>query len=329
MKFNFWSRLKRGGQSQTFSEVLRGRKMGSPLRSGRLSMIPLFRSPVEAELYAPPERSLSLSKVTHYGEMILRNSADKPTIAPLHMGYFQKGAQNHAMCRTGVFAAGEERQFKDACCIQASQGGYIKDADERFIILPEPLRALAFSMRGEENYSKLWSHISSFNAGLGLKNRGHLDELKQAHQPQMLRALYRLERGQAQTGAMFFLDEALVGLELAPSPEFWAELHNPLVMYCYAPLNLALSERTTELDTEGLRSLEELAKRLSALEEQRLLSAAARMSQLTETELELSKSDGHGEHRVVDVSSGVLVGQAVFHEGRPAYVSMTRPTALQ
>ncbi|WP_141698917.1 hypothetical protein [Candidatus Marithrix sp. Canyon 246] len=66
--------------------------------------------------------------------------------------------------------------------------------DERFIILPQPLRAKALALRGEENYSKLWGDITNFNKQVGLKERGHLDELKRAYQPELLQTVYHWYR---------------------------------------------------------------------------------------------------------------------------------------
>ncbi|KHD03922.2 hypothetical protein PN36_05950 [Candidatus Thiomargarita nelsonii] len=85
--------------------------------------------------FAPPEKSLRRTRVTNYGEMILENKGTLPTIVPLHLGYFQNAAQNHAMCVSALLAAGKSKQFKDACCIQAAQGGYIF----------EPMNVLLFS----------------------------------------------------------------------------------------------------------------------------------------------------------------------------------------
>jgi len=172
------------------ADLLLERECGTAVRWEHLEMIPLFKGPGIPGQFAPPENALRLAKVTDYGEMVLENRHKLPTIVPLHLGYFQNAAQNHAMCVSAILEPKESREFKDACCIQEAQGGYIHGADERFIILPQPLRDKALALRGVKDYAKLWDDISRFNHQLGLKQRGHLDELKRAYQPALLETVY-------------------------------------------------------------------------------------------------------------------------------------------
>lgn len=330
MKLNIWKNRGRDGPESlmTLGGLLSGRSLGQPLRAGHLEMIPVFGSAVPPARYAPPETALSLTKVTTYGSMFLSNGAPLPTIVPLHLGHFQKGAQNHAMCTSWVLEAGEERCFEDACCIQAAQGGYISGAEDRFIILPQPLRSKAFALRGRNDYSKLWGDISTFNQTVGLKQRGHLDELKQVRQPEMLRVLYQFELQQGQTGAVFSVGDQVLGIELAPDAAFYAELHTPLVMYCYAPVqfSLAVTERSRprgiELSIDGLETLEHLSARLAGVVEQRRGHAQERWERLCATPIELTTEQKSDRHLLTTVTAPDLLGQCVMHEQVPAYVSM-------
>jgi hypothetical protein len=335
MLMNIWKNRQQNGTGtlNVLEALLCGRSIGTPLRSGALGMVPLFGSPVAADIFAPPESSLGLTQVTHYGRMILKNNGSQPAIVPLHVGYFQKAAQNHAMCRSWVLAPGEAREFNDACCIQQAQGGYIAEADDRFIILPQPLRAKALSLRGEENYSKLWSDIAQFNKALGLKKRGHLDELKQAHQPMLLRTAYKLERHPQQTGAIFLHNHKIVGIELAPDARFWEELHTPLVMYCYAPLALTPSEAGVETECmdvtlEGLESVEHLEQRMKATQKARADWARRLWTQLSKMSMNFSEEGRSHKNLVFHVESGQWVGQGVLHGELPAYLSMTDKTGV-
>ena len=237
MKLNIW---KKNTQTNTATQTaenqlerfFESRVIGQPVRYGHLEMIPIFGAACAADAYAAPETALKLTNVRTYGEMHLKNTAEVlPTIVPLHLGYFQQGAQNHAMCTAWILTAQEEKLFTDACCIQQAQGGYIKNSDDRFIVLPHNLRNKAFELKGQNGYSKLWNAIAKFNQAVGLKNRGHLDELKQAFQPQLLQTTYHLEPQSGQTGAIFLCNDTVVGIELAPDANYWAELHNPLVTY--------------------------------------------------------------------------------------------------
>ncbi|MCA9550063.1 MAG: hypothetical protein KC933_08515 [Myxococcales bacterium] len=325
MKLNIW---KRGTTPDvaTLGGLVANRRPGPAQVVPGLGMLPLFGGAPHTEgVYAPPETALRLEKVTGYGSMILENRDLRPTLVPLHMGYLQKGAQNHAMCRSWVLEGRSKQRFDDACCIQAAQGGYMKETDERFIVLPHALRKQAFSLRGQKSYSKLWSDIARFNKGMGLKERGHLDELKQRRQPELLRMTHQLERLPGQTGAVFLRAGEVIGLELAPDPEFWAELHRPLVMYCYGPLALEAPDAPMgpSLELDGAEDLAEVHARLVRLTEARTAWAEAVLAGLGRIPLASPGRQALGRHAIVDVE-GPLVGQAVLRDGAPVYASLTR-----
>ena len=350
MKLNLWKKIK--GKQTSEAPVDRARErsdlsasglfpagvtVGDSRLRGALEMIPLFGA--RGNNYSPPESALTLTQVNDYGKMVLKNTSKHTTIVPLHMGYFQKGAQNHAMCRADVLKGGQKKEYKDACCIQAAQGGYIKDADRRFIVLPADLRERAFALRGVESYDKLWGDISRFNKGLGLKNRGHLDEIKQAHQPELLRTLYYLERHPGQTGAVFLLKGKVVGVELCPDEEYWKEMHIPLIMYCYAPLALRnglageCDENTSEsevgndfprADFSEANSLAELKDKFFDLEARRERRIRDLLGELASRPAEVTNSSKVNEHSLFDLRCGDLLGQGVEKNGERVYLSLFR-----
>ncbi len=333
MKLNVWKSFKKKNTEMPSSlgNLLNKRECGSAVRWGHLEMIPLFGSSTAAGSFAAPEGAIRLMKVTHYGQMILENQAKLPTIVPLHLGYFQNAAQNHAMCVSALLDAGESREFKDACCIQAAQGGYIQEADERFIILPQPLRNKALALRGEENYSKLWGDISSFNKSLGLKNRGHLDELKRAYQPELLRTLYHLEASPEQTGAVFLCNNTVVGIELAPDANFWNDLHRPLVMYCYAPLRLikelagikAWTGETLAIEKPtGINDIESAWIELVARRQERINGLMNQLKALPIKNMKIDQELGQNQLLTIDIDN--FVGQIVLQDNQAAYVSLSR-----
>ena len=327
MKLAIWKRQASPKMPSSLADLLVGRRAGAPQLAGGVGMVPLFGSPTAGAEHAPPETALSLTNVRTYGTMTLRNQASRPTIVPLHMGYLQKGAQNHAMCRSWVLNANAEHTFDDACCIQAAQGGFIKDADDRFIVLPQPLRKRAFELRGQNSYGKLWTDIGRFNGSVGLKNRGHLDELKQHRQPELLRAAHQLEAVRDQTGALFFRGTEMVGIEIAPNPAFWAELHRPLVMYCYGPLKLSArnsDERLgPRLTADGLEGLDHLWARLQAVEEARRVWAREACQRLQDVRLPTHAVDRPAGHAIVDVTDGPFHGQVILRGDEPIYASLT------
>ena len=170
---------------------------------------------------------------------------DAPTgvaIVPLHMGFVQDGAQNHALCRSAFLAPGQELLFPDACCVQASQGGYLAERDQWFFVLPVELRAAALELRGVANYSKLWPAISHLNRRYGLVARGHLEQVLTRKRAALTQFQNRLELAPGQTGALFFVGDRLAGVEIAPDPRYFAEVWMALVCFAYGAAALHAGE---------------------------------------------------------------------------------------
>ena len=150
--------------------------VGVPQRVGALAVLPLF-GPDHGARVSSPREGIKLMRVEGYGNVELRNDGGGVAIVPLHIGWIQDRAQNHALCRSALLADGQTLMFRDACCVQAAQGGYLEGRDQWFFVLPAELRARALELRGVESYSKLWNDIAALNRDYGLRDRGHLEQL--------------------------------------------------------------------------------------------------------------------------------------------------------
>lgn len=211
---------------------LTGYRLGDPQRAGVLTMVPIHGP--ERPGIVPPRSGLKLKQVVGYGSVELRNPAPAGVaIVPLHIGYIQEGAQNHALCSAALLGAGETRRFDDACCVQAAQGGYLEGRDQWFFVLPLELRAQALALRGQPGYSKLWQDITVLNARYRLPARGHLEQILTRERAVLTQFRNRLELLPGQLGALFFLGERFAGLEIAPDPRYFAEMWMPLVCFAY------------------------------------------------------------------------------------------------
>jgi hypothetical protein len=223
-------------------------RFGMPQRSGNLTLIPLF-GPNRTGNFTNPLSGLKLSRVNGYGNLELHNpSAEGIAIVPLHMGYIQDRAQNHALCRSAFIAAGQKLMFEDACCVQAAQGGYLEQREQWFFILPLQLRYKALELRGQKNYSKLWDEIAKVNASLGLPNRGHLEQIISRKRAFLTQYQTRLELLPQQIGAIFLLSDRLIGIEIAPNAAYFEELWMPLVCFCYGVAAMRAQQPASNLD---------------------------------------------------------------------------------
>src|SRR5690242_478461 len=113
-----------------FTGPLDGLAPGALLSWGLLEVLSLFpaREPADRARFVAPLEYLKLINVPTYGTVVLRNTASQGLlIAPMHIGFFQDGAQNHATSRVLIFESGELLEVNDCFCVQQSQGGLLKE----------------------------------------------------------------------------------------------------------------------------------------------------------------------------------------------------------
>jgi hypothetical protein len=299
-----------------------GYRLGVPQRAGVLTMVPVF-GPAYPGIVAP-RSGLKLSRVVSYGQVELANpAASGVAIVPLHVGYIQDAAQNHALCRSAFIAPGQTLRFDDACCVQESQGGYLAGRDDQwFFVLPVELRAEALRQRGVSQYSKLWSRIAAFNGRYGLPARGHLEQVLTRQRAGLTQFQSRLERLDGQLGALFFVGETLAGVEIAPDPVYFAEVWTALACFAYGPAAWFGDRPVPDPgplaadSVDGLRAaLAERRRGVAAEVHDWLARAAWQPGEPVEQERYLGL-------RLSTVDSGAVAGQYVTDGSRLVYASL-------
>jgi ARG/rhodanese/phosphatase superfamily protein len=295
-------------------------RVGLPQRSGPLTVVPLFGPDRGAE-FAGPLSGLKLSRVEGYGNVELSNPGGTGlAIVPLHMGYIQDQAQNHALCRSAFIAPGQKLMFHDACCVQAAQGGYLEERDQWFFILPLELRAAALERRGEQNYAKLWEDIAALNRRYGLPRRGHLEQIVSRRRAYLSQFQSRLELLPGQTGALFLLAERLAGVEIAPTAAYFQELWMPLASFCYGVAAMFRERKRKRRETRPLPvragSLQEIRSELQRSREAFQEQVCHWLAETPREPLERKEEERYLDFRLYTVSGKHFTGQVV--ELKPA-----------
>lgn len=305
---------------------LAGFRLGAPQRAGVLTMVPVFGPAYPGVL--SPRDGVKLAQVDGYGTVILRNpGSDGVAIVPLHVGYVQDGAQNHALCRSAFLAAGQELRFEDACCVQESVGGYLGERDQWFFTLPLELRATALSLRGETNYTKLWPAIRTLNRSYRLPGRGHLESILARKRNVLTQFRSRLELAAGQLGALFFLGSRLVGAEIAPSPAFFADVWPALVCFAYGPAAMR-REPSAELAAElaggpfAATTLDELVALREAELRERAGEVRGWIDAANWAAPAVTEEDRYLHMRLCTVDGERFAGQVVLADERPVYASL-------
>ncbi len=303
-------------------------RVGDIQTAGPMAVVPLLGP--DRPGYAGPRTGLRLVAVRGYGNVELENpSADGLAIVPLHIGYIQLGAQNHALCRSAFLRPGEKLLFEDACCVQASQGGYLKERDQWFYVLPLALRQRALELRGQDGYSKLWTDITGFNKRYGKSRHGHLEEVIGKLRSDLTRYQSRFELCPGQTGALFFLGGVLVGVEIGPSADWFAELWPALVCFAYGTEAFLGESQVGVAPSEPLRArtLPDLRDALAARRARRRVRLEVGMHRLGTQHFQLTAEAQSLGHTLSTATSRDFIGQVVHRkDGDLVWASLFAPT---
>ncbi|GAA2170015.1 ARPP-1 family domain-containing protein [Actinomadura napierensis] len=304
---------------------LAGHRLGTPQRAGALTMVPI--SGPARPGFVPPRTGLKLSRVTGYGRLELRNGADTGVaIVPLHLGYVQDAAQNHALCRSAFLAPGQCLLFEDACCVQQTQGGYLTGRDQWFFVLPVELRARALQLRGVHGYAKLWDDIADLNHRCGLPRRGHLEQILSRKRPVLTQFQSRLEPQPGQVGALFFVAGRFAGLEICPDPRYFAEMWTALVCFAYGvaawraePAPPGPHAPAAPFEAAGLAELRGALDRDRAA---RIAEIAGWPAGAPGGPVEIQEEERYLDLRLSTLTAPHLAGQVVTDGGRTVYASL-------
>ncbi len=206
-----------------------------------MMLVPLIGA-TKSEVAEPQE--LIFQKTSEYGTMIFENNNDNcAAIVPSNLMVRGKNAQDHAMSGTGI-VIGQATSFRNACCIESSQGGYLTNSNENFYdVLPLDLRR-EFNNRKLYNkiaYDKLWDPISKWLTGLSLSvfdNEYHESHLNYFYDDENIKNeleifIAEFEPVENQIGALILFSGIPVGLEIMPTSTHWDYYWKMLIRGCY------------------------------------------------------------------------------------------------
>lgn len=320
--------------SRQFRGLLAGLEAGPVVSWGLLEVLSLRRTAdldVKArERFASPEEHLELVEVPTYGTVVFRNtSPDSRLIAPMHVGFFQPGAQNHATSRALVLDAGEALETRDCFCVQAAQGGLLKESQQRFLMLPLGLRHQALAKRHREGYSRLWGEIDDYTRHYGVATGGHLERFLRPNFARLLPLRHALETVPGQLGAAYFIAGRLAGVEVTPNEVYWHGLAPVLAMYCYGPAALLAERRghqrvSEPLDLEDLADLDDLAGRLRDVRQREAAGRGDIVEELATLFFDQQLDEERHGLRVTTLGYKPWAGQVVRDDRQIMYASVFR-----
>lgn len=318
-------------------EILKGKKAGKIQKVGIMQVIPIFHQTSDLADYsiATPNQAIK-AKTTNYGSFAFRNEdRERVSIIPSHYSVMtKKKAQDHAMSRAGLLGPKSKKTFNDAFCIQETQCGYMEEDNHEFVVLPYTLRNTVNKMGRGEGFSRLWNDISRFNREMGVsKSGGHLVYFFEKYNDKLGEFVAQFECLPKQTGAIVLIDNHVVGLEIAPNPEYWAEVWEPLIRACYGSetVRRLLTKKADEKDHKvsdsaitQATSITQLEDAVYRFEENERSKAQGIVKNVMEQKLSFSPYSDNvvGKYICSDATNGTYAGQVVMNDGYVVYASL-------
>jgi len=309
----------------TVEDILAGTRTDRMQSVGQMQVIPILGD--DDDSFANPDVEVGTRA---YGSVDLRNESDRPTIIPPGAGWVvPQAAQDHALGSGTLLKGKGSKTISTAMCIQQSQGGYVAKGKHEMLILPVALRTEALSMRNRSGYDKLWPSISRFNAKYGSNMSGaHMEYFLKTFSKELDQFIAQFELVPNQVGAVILIGGQVVGIERAPSAEYWKSVWSPLVRICYGSLALRLSkenrlppETRIPLQMTG-RSLQDLQRGLIEARVQEDGVAAEKVTEVKALQLEQTTEETQDGMTLMTVANQKLAGQIVVKEGKMPYASI-------
>lgn len=327
-------KLKRtAAESATVGELLSGTRSGPVQSVGRMQVLPLLAGDAPtADLGDPGVLGISTD---NYGTLLFHNEGDGLVLVPSHLAVMvSQAAQDHAMPRAALVGAGERRSYGAAMCIQQTQGGLIKAGRHRLAVLPPALREAASELPAEPGYDRLWPAVGRFKDSAGLPGASNLVQFMKHFSAELDLFVAEFESVEDQIGAVVLMDGQVLGIERAPSREYWNALWEPLIRFCYGAE--AVRREAAGVPADAGTRVPLTAPAGDGADPFTVLAEALRAANAGEQSLVEAAADAAGADSVVvgvdetasDVAVGTvlgdrLVGAYALAGDTPVYASLT------
>jgi hypothetical protein len=222
----------------------------------------------------------------------------------------------------------------DCFCVQQSQGGLLKETQQRFLMLPLGLRRAALEQRATTGYSRLWNDIEAFSRRYGISRGGHLERFLRPYFTRLMPLRHALEAQPNQVGAAYFIGGRLAGIEVAPTAAYWQDIFPILTIYCYGPAAILAERRRWQparqsLDLDRLSDLDDLERRLLQTRERERQARADEVETLTRATWDYTADEDRAGLRVLTATQGDWHGQIVRAGDEAVYLSLFHDITAQ
>ena len=208
-------------------------RFGTPQQAGLLTVIPITGRQ-SWNVFVPPLESRRVGGRPATSSFVLQNDSESDCLlAPLHFGQPLNRNRSHILSRVALVTPAGPLDLAGEIAFPPQSSRRTRFDLTRNFILPLALRGPAWRVRHSSDTSRLTLELSDLQSQLSRHGLGTLSAAVQARNVALNTFSSRIELLTGQTGALFFVEDRPVGLEIAPSPAYFAAIWQPLLVGCY------------------------------------------------------------------------------------------------
>jgi hypothetical protein len=233
----------------SMEDILFGIGAGRAQSVGNMEVIPLISEDrdeiIDESMYGTPA-DVEIG-TRSYGDVDMRNTSERVTFVPPGAGWVVKeAAQDHAIGSGEILGPKASNLVKTARCIQSNQSGTISKAAHEMLVLPVELRGIALAKRKINGYSEIWDDLANFNFSHGIQRVQALVVFLREFKRQMDQFVAEFELVPNQIGAVIIINGKVIGIEIAPTRDYWQYVWTPLIRVCYGSLASECYKRSVD-----------------------------------------------------------------------------------
>ncbi len=311
----------------TLKGMLKGYRLGEPQSVGVMRVLPVL---ADNEFSAVGGmESLYLKRDIAYQTFLMGNESEAISVIPHGLMYVvSEKAQDRVIPSAHLIA--KEKQI-NVNCLQPSQGGYLgaDNKDREWGILPRSLKQAAWLHKDEHSYDALWNDIGRFLQGMGLEGREIITFFKE-YRDELETFVAQFEPVKNQLGAIFIINNVVVGVEIVPNYNFWAQMWRPLIRDCYGSEAVVATKKgyTTAmyrpaLRMDGIATVEDIEQAVDSLLQEEKAFTNEIVSDILEESMSNEEAEILDDFTLYNLDSENLMGQRIMHgPERTIYLSL-------
>lgn len=298
-------------------EILKGFNLGTPQTVANMKVIPILTDTPFTKVSGM--ENVYLKKDIAYETLLMATQAQTIAVIPQGLMYMTAERAQDRVIPSAHLIKGEKQVNAD--CIQASESGYFdSEVKEReYGMLPRELRIVALEKRDDSEYDSIWSNVEAFMREAGMSGK-ELVRFFREYKEELETFVAQFEPVDKQVGAIFVINNILLGIEIMPNYEIWQQMWRPLVRDCYGSEAISYQKKgefgslaQTLLKPAGIKSFEDLEEKVEKVCEEEKELAENLVAEVTETDFEQKTEEELDDFTLYTFNSDKLVGQGVQH----------------